>query len=872
MPSRRESIPRVKNFREDGRPDMRTLLLSATLLVFLFSATPAMADDATDFIENEVDEWVQIAGDNGYTVLETFIGTVSEEDTLTPFLLAPGDYVIYASGGLNIADLDLFIINNATAERLGEDTDPDKIPIVEISFDEQIEICVQAHAWVFEEGFDSGYFCLVICADGEGEILEITLPEPVIETEPEPIYDAGGYITNEINEWKEVATGNEYIVLDSCIGEVTGEDTHITYVLLPGDYIFYASGGMNVTDLDMVIYDADGDEIGSDTEPDKIPIVELKLDERTLVEVQLTAWAFLEGYDSGLSCLVLCAEGEGEIHEAVYPELERSAGAGEFIENEMAEWTTIAENNDYNILDSYIGDITSQDSFITYVLMPGKYIFYASGGMDVADLDMFILDMDEDVLEQDTEPDKIPIVELLIEERTAILVQMHAWAFKPGYHLGYYCLVVCADGDGEIAEVEYPDNSANKKASSSRNPEEHSQDEIYREDVELWVGNWIEWEEEDGNEVTVSDTFLLDDDIQSITLDLESGFYSINAMADARCIDLIMSLYTPDQLLPNFIDYATPYPYADFGLIDDTELNIEFEVVFTSTEFYSEIYVGYVLSRVSDTDDDSRRDYIMDTLDWYEEFSITEGEELIDSWVGKFENERDPVTFEWNLDKGWYYFTGEGGLAITTFSMVISDNDGNFLNEYEFTDKYPFVWLELEEPTTVILEAAGSGFYEGFDDAYGCFLLASTEVDWMYHEEEYDHYPDWDGDEDVLIENAELLAEPWLTSAEMHDEEIIEQFTDYLEYEGEDEAIVYELDLDPGTYYVYVQGDGICLMDVDLVIYDENGYLVDDDVDYPNSASCKIEVKRGDGPYEAWVYAYWLDCNIGYFTFILTGE
>ncbi|MCX6645085.1 MAG: hypothetical protein NTY09_01810 [bacterium] len=130
-----------------------------------------------------------------------------------------------------------------------------------------------------------------------------------------PVYadTATTYIENEIAEWTEIANNDGFKILETYSGEIGTEYLTYELELAPGVYHFYASGGENVTDLDMYLYGQDGIPINSDTLPDKIPIVVIKLDEPATVSVELTAYSFTPGSTKGLFCVLVTCENEGEV-------------------------------------------------------------------------------------------------------------------------------------------------------------------------------------------------------------------------------------------------------------------------------------------------------------------------------------------------------------------------------------------------------------------------------------------------------------------------------------------------------------------------------------------------------------------------------
>lgn len=422
----------------------------------------------------------------------------------------------------------------------------------------------------------------------------------------------------------------------------------------------------------------------------------------------------------------------------------------------------------------------------------------------------------------------------------------------------------------------YPANAADRdfsKGARDRNASEHSQDDVYYDDIKSSIDDWISFEEMDGGEVIESDIILIEDENYTISVDLEPGFYVLSGLADERCTNISLQYMTDYGELPQDYESSGVYPYFSFAIVEPTTLDIEMELEFDSGHRQMKTWFGYLISLTAGTDEDSRYDYIETALGWYDDPYMLESAELIDSHIGHLTRSSDTETFEYDLDEGYYYVSGEGGLAMKSLTVYIYDEDGESLYEYEYEDKYPWAEFDIDEPQTITVEFIASNFETGFDEAYYCFVVVNPDERWSdYEGYDYSDSSGWDGYEGTLEDAAYSALDTLIAGAEKHGEEVVESWTEFMYLESEENGVSIDLDLDPGTYYVYVQGDGICLKDIFLTINDEDGDFVDECSSYPGAAICRIEVGRGGGSYEALVQAYWLDCYIGYFAFVLTQE
>ena len=86
------------------------------------------------------------------------------------------------------------------------------------------------------------------------------------------------------------------------------DNESFSYTLSEGRYIVFAAAGSGIEDLDLRVSDRDGWLYEEDVEIDARPIVEFYLDQRTMVEIEVEAWAFRSGYDRDDFCLLLCED------------------------------------------------------------------------------------------------------------------------------------------------------------------------------------------------------------------------------------------------------------------------------------------------------------------------------------------------------------------------------------------------------------------------------------------------------------------------------------------------------------------------------------------------------------------------------------
>jgi len=543
--------------------------------------------------------------------------------------------------------------------------------------------------------------------------------------------------------------------------------------------------------------------------------------------------------------------------------------ARDYIDGEAGDWVRISMDNGYNLLGSYIGTITEQDITYTVDLAPGVYHFYSSGGMNITDLDLYIYDSDGSALGSDTYPDKIPIVVVNISERMEIQVNVQAFSFAEGSRSDYFCIVLAAEDEGEVYSI-YSDTADIEEVDIE--PSEPDTEDIeatdgaeidYMTEVENDISYWETYELDQGNEVIDSGVFLLEGDSYSMNFDVEPGFYTGYSSPDSRCGNLDMYVYDANE---NVLDEDTledNFPYIEFVIMIPQEIEVVFDV--PGADDGSEVYVSYILSYITGVDEDSRHDYMENELDWLMTSAEDAGEEIFDSGMMMVNRDGPVVTLEFGLEAGSYWIEADGGIAINDLDMFVYDEDGNLLGEDTYEDNYPMVWFDVEETGMVTIEVELINMHIAFDEDFFVWIVTSSSG-W---DDLDDNEPEWSGNEDELKSSAGMMGDVWMANAVLHGEEILQEFTEPIYLDPESKWI-YEIELDEGTYYFYAQGDDICLMDLDMYIYDENGDDVTMDEEWHNTPVCVLEVGCGGGTYEIEIFAYWLDCEVGYFNLIIT--
>lgn len=142
----------------------------------------------------------------------------------------------------------------------------------------------------------------------------------------------------------------------------------------------------------------------------------------------------------------------------------------DYIDNEVAEWTRLADEDGQVILESIV-DLIKEDLVVYCLsLAPGRYHIYVSGGMKIEDIDLSIDTANGKNIDSDTSPDKIPIVVAAIHETTDLILTLTPCSSTGEFAEDYYCIVIASEGKGEILSMSEPE-TVKQKTEGSEQPQ-----------------------------------------------------------------------------------------------------------------------------------------------------------------------------------------------------------------------------------------------------------------------------------------------------------------------------------------------------------------------------------------------------------------
>ncbi len=191
--------------------------------------------------------------------------------------------------------------------------------------------------------------------------------------------------------------------------EEDGSASFNLYLSSSEDYVFIGAGDDDVEDLDIYVYDEDGDVVAKDIEDDEYPLVNFSPSYSGVYTIKLK----LVSCDAnGSFCVMNFMQKDGvtpstdKFDEAI----ERMVKVVNYIDDERG--TKFLDREGEFCYYGFAFPYDGQESQINGIDLneDETYIMVAVGDDGVDDIDLFLLDSDGDEIDSDTEDDATPIV------------------------------------------------------------------------------------------------------------------------------------------------------------------------------------------------------------------------------------------------------------------------------------------------------------------------------------------------------------------------------------------------------------------------------------------------------------------------------
>ncbi|MCX6646893.1 MAG: hypothetical protein NTY09_11170 [bacterium] len=386
------------------------------------------------------------------------------------------------------------------------------------------------------------------------------------------------YANDLLDEWMAYADEQGYEVFYSNVDRIdTDNSVSYYYDLEPGNYYFVAEGGEDTEDLDMYVYDEDGNEIVSDELDDNYPMCEVLVNESTSIEVEVIAYSFSGHEDSDYFCFVAAIEPGNAAPDT------NASDTDEIIDY----WTNWAEDSDYNVIYTDSGELGVDDSdTYDFELDSGHYYIYAESLEDADDIDMFVYGSDGEVIISDELSDNYPICEFDLRRADEVQIKISSYDIAHGRSTEYG-LVIATTEDGAIlnqgSDVEIQDRPLT--------------DQTDREYVDGLRGSYMEMVDDENYEMIFDEIRLLQDgEPYTMRITLGSGDYIVYAEGGLRIADLDLRVSDGDGYVVAEDTQNDSNPVCEFSTRDSATYEIEIDP-YDMVSGWSEGYYVIVIVR-----------------------------------------------------------------------------------------------------------------------------------------------------------------------------------------------------------------------------------------------------------------------------------
>jgi len=312
----------------------------------------------------------------------------------------------------------------------------------------------------------------------------------------------------------------------------------------------------------------------------------------------------------------------------------------------------------------------------------------------------------------------------------------------------------------------------------------------------------------------------------SYFFELDPGYYIFVADGGHGILDLDMFIYDKNgyELAGDILD--DNYPVCEVTLNSPEEIYVEVSVYTFAKGVDSDLIGFFFAGEVWDLDPDSTAGKLDsgittdDIINYWETWAQDQGYQVLYTDSGVLDRER-PDTWELDLERGNYEIAVESLRETDDIDLIIYNESGKELMRDTAPDNYPICSFELRTAQTVTAEVVPVSYAVGSNTEY--VVILSAEGGGAMH-----GFP--------TLENFDRSA----TIDEEADADFIESLmNDYM-------AMLVDKNFQnifDRTYMVYGHG-GLRVLDLDLRVFDDSGFIVAEDTLINNSPLCEFSVQH----------------------------
>ncbi len=360
-----------------------------------------------------------------------------------------------------------------------------------------------------------------------------------------------------------------------------------------------------------------------------------------------------------------------------------------------------------------------------------------------------------------------------------------------------------------------------------------------KEYAEGRMDHWIEFVQQEGYEVFCNDVDVITKD-QSIsyTLDLQPGYYYLVAEGGENIEDLDMFVYTEGGRELESDTMSDNYPVCEIELAYATKIEVEVAVYVFAGGVTEDYFCFVAGGEKGDAAADSDEPAPEDVRDYWVKWAEDSGYKVLFTDTGVL-RKNNGDSYEIDLERGSYHVFAESVNAEDDIDLtVMSQEDEELAVDYA-PDNYPICSFELAEAQTVKVHV-----WPGWTRDYTCKYVMVVAAEGSGGLRSQGPITGPDSDQTITDESDnEYVLEVLDDYMTMVIDNSYTNMFDKIDLSGLDaeKPCRYRLALGRGDYIVYAEG-GLRIADLDLRVYNEEGYIVAEDTLSNNAPMCEFSV------------------------------
>lgn len=378
------------------------------------------------------------------------------------------------------------------------------------------------------------------------------------------------------------------------------------------------------------------------------------------------------------------------------------------------------------------------------------------------------------------------------------------------------------------------------------------------------LDEWVDYVEVEGYEVFYTNVDRINEDHSiSYYFELDPGYYIFIAEGGDDIEDIDMYVYDEDGYEIASDELGNAYPKCEIEVYEFTEIEVEIVPYDFHGRTYEDFFC-FVAGMETETyyEDFGYHGYadIDDILDYWIDWADDSGYDVI--YWDSGELVRDASDFyEFELDSGDYIIYAESLKEDYDIDLWVWGEDDDEIDSDEHPDNYPICEFNLNRPEIIEIEVEPYDFARGDSTEYAIVIAVDGDggiLDGAFDRPGYRTLTD-QSDYDYILEQM-----AW--HMDMVQDERYEMIYDEVNILDEYEPYTTRITLGRGDYIVYAEG-GLGIADLDLRVYDDDGYIVAEDTMVDNTPRCEFSVLHSETfeieiePYEmesGWDEGYYL--------------